>query len=438
MSNLGRATGNSLNALMWFLVIFGDRAEGTAATAERFEQKWIRQGFFDRRDFANAIVADAEGNVYVAGGTEEIYGTPDTGPSRMVLTKYNEAGDVLWQTTHASISLYLVGGMALDAADNLFLAGHDNGLGAFVINYSPAGDVRWMRTMSTFYDFGSDVGVDEAGNIFMVGTTSARVGPVSYDSPDPFVAKWNPAGTRQWALQYPESVGDFGENLAMDPDNNVLIAGPTTISKLDPSGSVLWSVTPGYGQQTAHIFDIATDRLGNAYAVGSNFGMSNEGSYEGNAIVTKLGPDGRLLWQRQLQSDKSDAALAVTVDPSGNAVVAGFTYGNLAAQNSGRSDSFLAKFSPDGDLRALSQFGGEDEDAAYAVTTDSRGRVYVAAGTSRDANDYYLGDTDALVLRFDVVPEPSAAALALIALLFARKAAGHKMARLDHPTATPP
>jgi hypothetical protein len=438
MSNLGRATGSSLNALIWFLVIFGDRAEGMAATVERFEQKWIRQGFFDRWDFANAIVADAEGNVYVAGGTDDIRGTPDTGPGRMVLTKYDGAGDLIWQTSHPSLSSPSVGGMVLDAEDNLFVVGSDVGLGGFVVKYSLDGDVRWMRTLSTFYDVGSDVGVDGAGNIFMVGTTSARLGPVSYGPPDPFVAKWNPAGARQWALQYPESVGTYGESMAIDPDNNVLIAGPTTISKLDRSGSVLWSVTPGHGQQTANIFDIATDRLGNTYAVGSNFGMTNEGFYEGDAIVTKLGPDGGLLWQRRLQSDKSDAALAVAVDLSGNAIVAGFTDGNLAAQNSGRSDAFLAKFSPDGELRALSQFGGEDEDVAHAVTADSRGRIYVAAGAARDANDYYLGDTDALVLRFDVVPEPSAASLALIALLFARRAAGLKMMRADRLTAAPP
>lgn len=101
-------------------------------------------------------------------------------------------------------------------------------------------------------------------------------------------------------------------------------------------------------------------------------------------------------WTKVFGSDDSDAAYGITGDGLGNIYVVGFTNGALNGQeNAGGSDGFLEKFSANGNLLWTRQLGSAGDDFAEAVATDARGNVYVAGYTLRgfDQSDADQGST---------------------------------------------
>lgn len=91
-------------------------------------------------------------------------------------------------------------------------------------------------------------------------------------------------------------------------------------------------------------------------------------------------------WTRQFgSSGSSDFAHSVSIDPNGNVLVAGITFGQLPEQtHSGGQDSFVRKYDPRGTELWTNQFGIVDDDGfsifviTHAVAADASGNVFVA------------------------------------------------------------
>ncbi|MGD0290318.1 MAG: SBBP repeat-containing protein [Candidatus Binataceae bacterium] len=110
-----------------------------------------------------------------------------------------------------------------------------------------------------------------------------------------------------------------------------------------------------------------------------------------DAFVTKLTPDGSgLVYSTYLGGSKVDEGLAIAVDTSGNAYVAGLTLSNdfprvktnstlQTGLNSSFGNAFVAELNSTGSGLVFSTFlGGSVADFAEAVTLDAAGNVYVA------------------------------------------------------------
>jgi hypothetical protein len=113
-----------------------------------------------------------------------------------------------------------------------------------------------------------------------------------------------------------------------------------------------------------------------------------------------------------------DAAMAVAVDPAGNAYVTGYTdsadfpTAGTPAQPSfggGSSDAFVAKLSPTSALVYCTYLGGSGDDAGYGIAVDAAGNAYVTGSTgstdfptagtpSQPAN---AGRSDAFLVKLD-------------------------------------
>jgi Big-like domain-containing protein len=127
-----------------------------------------------------------------------------------------------------------------------------------------------------------------------------------------------------------------------------------------------------------------------------------------NVFVTKLSPNGRLVYSTYL--DGGVLATGIAVTPDGQAVVAGFTTSAqfVTTQSAfqrifaggdffaGNDDIFLTKFGPTGKLIFSSYLGGNGSDVNPAVALD------------RDTNAYVTGAVDFLrpnaVSTFPVTP----------------------------------
>ena len=149
---------------------------------------------------------------------------------------------------------------------------------------------------------------------------------------------------------------------------------------------------------------IAIDSSGNIYVAGvtnsENF-PTTVGAYDttynaSDVFISKLSADlSTLLASTYLGAGASDSASSITIDPSGNVYVTGYTYSSNFPTTPGAydqkfnssdyADIFISKLSPDLTTLLASTFlGGGENDSATALMTDASGNVYVTGWTFSD------------------------------------------------------
>ena len=155
-------------------------------------------------------------------------------------------------------------------------------------------------------------------------------------------------------------------------------------------------------------YALAADAAGCAYVVGvayNNF-PTTPGAFQPNytpstsdGYVAKLNASGTaLLYATYLGGYDLDEALAITVDASGCAYVAGYTYANDfpttpgafqtdAPDNRDSTEGFAVKLNASGSALLYSTYlAGHEQDEAFAIAVDAAGCAYVAGFTR--ANDF--------------------------------------------------
>ncbi|MCI5208783.1 MAG: hypothetical protein D3910_08315, partial [Candidatus Electrothrix sp. ATG2] len=240
---------------------------------------------------------------------------------------------------------------------------------------------------------------------------------------DAFIFKLNSSGS---SVVYSTYLGgtssDRGNNIAVDQDNNVYVAGFTWSSdfpsinakypalwgyidafifKLNANGSdVVYStflggsatIDPGY---TEYPTGLAVDDEGNAYVTGvtnsDDFPMVNAlySSYRGgdtDSFIFKLNNDGSdVIYSTYLGGNGDDFAVDIAVDNSGYAYVVGHTYSEnfplVNAKNYSSYFGFILKLNGSGSDIIYSTTLGETGTTLTApvngVAVDSEGNAYV-------------------------------------------------------------
>jgi len=224
---------------------------------------------------------------------------------------------------------------------------------------------------STYYggngaDDGRGIKVDAEGNIYIGGTTAstnlsatalghAFVNP-GIPSRAGYIAKISSSGVLVWAA-YVAGTSDnaFGNNLAIDKDGNAYLVGSTKATDF-PTLNAIQSAN--HGGSEAFVLEVSSS---------------------GNSLVysTYLGGPGQ------------DYARAIQVDESGNAYVTGVTAGGpgfplLNAEQSifgGSLDTFAAKIAPGGSLLYCTYIGGNQIDYTNGVAIDSNGDLITYGDT---------------------------------------------------------
>ncbi len=320
-------------------------------------------------DFAHDVAVDGADNAYIAGFTKGNLGGSNAGRHDVFLVKYDTAGTRLWTRQIGTGREDVATGVAVDGAGNAYITGETagslggpnaGGYDAFLAKYDAAGNLLWTRQMGTeFNDRAQDVAVDGAGNAYIAGHTSGSLGGPYAGNGDAFLAKYDASGTLLWTRQTGTTGIDQAWGVAVDDVGNAYITGWTSgslggtnagghdtfLAKYDTAGALLWTRQAG----TAGIdvaYGVAVDGAGNAYITGithGNLGGTSAGS--GDVFLASYDAAGNLLWTRQTGTEFNDVAYGVAVDGTGNAYIAGRTYGSFGGTNAGLSDAFLAKYS---------------------------------------------------------------------------------------------
>jgi uncharacterized protein (TIGR03437 family) len=234
------------------------------------------------QDYANAVVSDAQGNVYVAGETYSkdfpvtagAYQTTIGGTADAFVAKLGPDGKVIWATFLGGELTDSATGIALDSSGNVWVAGWTvspdfplvnpiqgsptDGYDAFVAKFDPTGA---KLLYSTFLggqnsNSGAGIAVDSGGNAYVaVNTTSAVAFPGLQNPPDQqgiVVTKLAPQGTLIWSSFHPNGAAAA---IALDSTNAVYVAGSTLSANYTPALETFQNP----GSELAILFKISAD-----------------------------------------------------------------------------------------------------------------------------------------------------------------------------------
>jgi uncharacterized delta-60 repeat protein len=173
----------------------------------------------------------------------------------------------------------------------------------------------------------------------------------------------------------------LGFSCAMLGENNRYYNNQDTRSNIEnlqlssPDDPVrqLWNRTWG-GTNDEFLNDMVIDSSNNIYLAGwtKSYGL---GDYD--ICLAKYDSSGTLLWDRVWGGNNDDAGYAVALDSSENIYVAGYTRSYGAQEH----DMVLLKYSSSGSLLDNFTWGGSDWENAYDIILDSSENIYLAGYT---------------------------------------------------------
>jgi uncharacterized protein (AIM24 family) len=304
------------------------------------------------------------------------YVHPYLGPSQDIfLAKYSPSGAHLWSKSLGGDSSEDGRAVAADTGGNVVLTGVRNswqvdfGGGSetgkaytdiFIAKYSPSGSYLWSKTIGGGgYDSGNGIGVDDSGNVVVVGffESSVNFGGGSLTSAggsDIFVAKYSPTGAHLWSKRFGGTNYERATGVVLDTSGNIIVTG-------NFAGSV--------------------DFGGGA--------LTSAGGYD--IFVAKYSPSGTHIWSKRFGNTGTDVANGIAIDTSGNVLVTGnfqntVDFGGGPLTSAGGKDIFVAKYSSSGTHLWSKRFGNSSDDDGKGIAVDSNGKVVVTG--------YYQGTVD--------------------------------------------
>lgn len=300
-------------------------------------------------DAARAVAVDAQGNIYVSGGTSAADFPTTAG-----------AYDTTFDGSGTS-------------------AGNSGPMAAFVTKLSPSGQMIWSTYVGgPNHDRTYAIQVDGQGCVYIAGRAGEG---------------------------FPTTAGVVQRNFGGDT-NPVAAYGKQDgfITKLSADGSqVLWSTYLG-AQDPSFIRDMTIDGQGNVYVSMNHLEVDSPhvtaGAFQttrgGNwdSFVGKVSSDGTsVVWGSYLGGSGRDTTPSIRLDSTGHVIVDGSTNstdfpvtpGSYQQNIRGSADAFVAKFLPDGsDLAYATYLGGSGDDGAagkHGLAVDVAGNAYVVGST---------------------------------------------------------
>jgi hypothetical protein len=318
--------------------------------------------------YASSFGIAAQGNyIYLAGNTQSAWGTPVNamgGSPEAFAAQLSLSGILTWNTFMGGSDDDFILGLTMDENGNSYVVGYSNQPwgttpvrvyswenDAFAAKLDPAGALVWNTFLgSPLNDYGYALAFYN-GNVYVTGASNGTWGSPARafsGSTDAFVAQLDAAtGVLQWNTFLGSSNGDDGYGILVDTGGNVYVTGLSTATWGSPS---------------------------RAYSAGSD------------AFVAKLNSGGVLVWNTFLGSSGSDGAYSIAMDTLSNIYVSGnssATWGSPARAYTASTDAFVARLANnDGGLSWNTFVGGSGLDEGMAITMDWTGNVLIAGDTS--------------------------------------------------------
>jgi len=347
---------------------------------------------------AQATAVDASGNIYVIGNATGNFGNQlNQGTQDVYLTKYDSAGNVVYQNLLGSGGNANGYGLALDPSGGVVVTGAStadltttsvaNGNNdSFVARYDANGNQSWIKQIQTLATNQSNaISVDASGKITIGGSVSGGVigaGQTSQGKGDAFLAQFDSKGKLLAETQFGTSGADSVAATATAADGSLYVAstqnGHAILAKYaggDITAAPTWTQDLGDLAAGGSIGGLTVSG-GKVYVSGATsnanltagggasvavpasggidafvFSATDNGATASANTVTYLGTSG------------TDTAGDVTVGPDGTIYVTGSTTGTFAGQQrsiQNVNNAFATALNSDGSVKWTRQFGGAD------------------------------------------------------------------------------
>ncbi len=350
-----------------------------------FAQYWMQKGGSPTVDEAYAIATDGSGNTYTTG--------------------YFTSNATFGATTLSS-----------SGSTDIFLAKTNN-----------QGNYVWaVKAGGSGTDRGVNITTDTQGNSYITGYFygTANFGSTTLTSSgnqDIFIAKYNNAGTLQWAVKAGGSGADVGNGISLDNSGNVLVTGEfknsatfgtTTLaasgtnsdaftSKLSVSSGAFQWTEQGSSTLAVKGMDVTSDNQDNVYITGQfsgnvTFDVTHANTMYNVIYLVKYNSQGQEQWFRVIGGGTSCISNAMTSDASGNVYLTGNFTGNLTffgssnytLTNTYTNRIFLAKYNSSGTLSWAKSEGSENTVTSNDIAIDGSGNAGIVGSFTCKFNEH--------------------------------------------------
>jgi hypothetical protein len=339
-----------------------------------------------------STVVDSKGNIIVVGRTtstdfplKAAFQDHINGPSDGVISKFHPNGSLIFSTYLGGSAQEVPTDVAVDSEDNIIVAGVTGSpdfplVNAFQSNFTGglegnadcfitkiSEDGQSLLYSTYFGGTGSDwcytMNVDSNDRVAISGATTSTDFPLlnqhqssNSGDLDVFISLFEADGQSLLFSTYLGTPGiDHGRRVGFDSQGNLLATGMTAVGDLATEGV--------YQEEHAGVSD---------------------------AFLAKFNPSGTLVYLTFLGGALVEWANDLVVDSEDNVIITGITASDdFPTKNAyqderiGSVDTFITKFTPDGQDVVFSTFlGGSSADYANAITTDSQGRIIVTGQTN--------------------------------------------------------
>jgi len=306
---------------------------------------------------SQAIVTDAQGNIYTAGnfGAESItFGNftltrPIGTTINAFIVKQDPSGNVLWAKNFGETNSASVWKIRIDNLGYLYIIGDFSGIvnfgnttmtnlggkrDLFLAKLETFGEILWAKQFEASWDNqvpssdSYDITVDQTGNIYLTGgfygTLEVGTTTLISSSPEvvtPFVIKTNNVGEPLWAKKFTCGARSYSTGITSDASDKVYIIGS---------------------------FNKSIDFDGISF---SSFGVNNPNYPDyPDAFILKMDDLGMVEWAVKYGALGIEHGIAIATDTTGNVVVLGtfqlsVNFGTTSLTSAGVRDIFLIKLS---------------------------------------------------------------------------------------------
>lgn len=366
------------------------------------------------------VVVDSEDNIIVAGVTGSsdfpvvnAFKSNSTGVTAgsvdSFITKFSEDGQsILYSTFFGGTGNDWLYTMNIDSAGRIAISGttdstdfpllnphqdtHAGGLDVYVALLDTDGQSLLFSTYigTPGIDHGRRVDFDSLGNVVVTGmcgigdiaTTGAYQEEHSGGTADAFLAKFNITGTLEYLTYLGGEGTDWGVDLAIDSDDNIVITGFTTSDEFP-------TMNPYQDERVAYA----------------------------DMFITKVAPNGQsLVFSTYLGGSSPDYGNAITIDSQDRIMVIGQTESTdfpttfpYSTTDSMHDNVTVVVLDHEGSLLFSMVFGGEGNDVGIGVAWYSDDSYIVVGYTeSIDFPIYdayqgtYAGDSDMFIMKIDL------------------------------------
>ncbi|MDZ4668158.1 MAG: LamG-like jellyroll fold domain-containing protein [bacterium] len=417
-------------------------------------------------DFTNEVATDAQGNVYslityIGSLTIDSAGTPkligNYGNKDVAVIKYNCNKVFQWVIRIGGVNneggLFNSHGLAVDTSGNVYIHTTIGGTAnitsangtnlvrntfgssdAILIKANNSGIVSWITQMGgTSLDESGDLVIDRLQNVYVTGyfsntaaftqTSGGNATSFSFGSNDIYIAKYSPAGLRQYVNRGGGNLNDVANGIDVDSTGAIYICGNwgccgnsfanfgnninntgnwgAYVAKALPDGTWSWGVSAGASVTEAFSSVVVDDINDKVYAFGHFNGNSTLTSRPPGAainITTNGGNDlmavcynlnGSLQWARTMGGSGDELGYGVALDPERNPIFVGeikstTSFGGTPLTPTGSTSAFYAKYTQFNTFIDAQKIAAPSFSSAWDVHVSSSGLTYLS-GFFRDS-----------------------------------------------------